>query len=553
MARRKSVGPSESEPYALDWGDYADGVLRAFIMFYPDSEGFDFIAEDVMKLDHGGLVEKCEHIQRDCPKLIDKPWAVEALQMLGDDEVPDEFKALKWSAEDTVALQTLAQSQEKIRGRRQRARTKSPEGRARRSRRSSSGRQENEDEDDENVPLSRRLGVPKAKAQQQPQGEAKSPERSPSPVQRGVPEQRRSPREAKKSRKRSASSSPEDTKGAQKASGGQREMERLRRRQRELQAMVKGLQEPKRGRSKGRGRRHRSSSSSSSSSESSSSSSRRGSSSESSSSGSEPKKKKSKKLKKETKKERQRRLRSRRGRKKERRVASDSKFRERASASMRYQWHLLANEVRGTKVEDATNITELFAAWSDMANVQSEHDESAKASVYAPSGLPRRLADARRQLQEDFKLACRMFPEGPAQEALVLSAERMLLNFMVQQSRSEVLVRKMDLFKMGTKAMEKVRDFASKQVYKGVKEASRTDGWRYQDGKGKDNWWGSKGGTGGGKGGKGGEVDHSHIKCYNCQQFGHYSDQCPLRPLLSQEPWGNAAPSVAVEEPNKTK
>lgn len=547
------MGPSESEPYALDWGDYADGVLRAFIMFFPDSEGFDFIAEDVMKLDHSGLVGQCEHIQRNCPMLIDKPWAVEVLRMLGVDEVPGEFKALKWSAEDTVALQTLAQSQEKIRSRRQRAKTKSPDGRARRSRRSSSGRRGHEDEDDEDEPLSRRLGEQKKEAQQRPRGDAESPERSPSPVQQGVPEQRRSPRKAKASRKRSASSSPEDAKGERKPDGGRRELEQLRRGQRELQAMVKGLQEPKRGRSKRRGRRHRPSSSSSSSSDSSSSSSRHGSSSSESSSDSEPKKKKSKKLKKETKSEQQRRLRSRRSRKEKRRGSSGSKFRERASASMRYQWHLLANEVRGTKVEDATNITELFAAWSDMANVQSEHDESAKASVYAPSGLPRRLADARRQLQEDFKLTCRMFPEGPAQEALVLSAERMLLNFMVQQSRSEVLVRKMDLFKMGTKAMEKVRDFASKQVYKGVKEASRIDGWRYQEGKGKDNWWGSKGGKGGGKGGKSGEVDNSHIKCYNCQQFGHYSDQCPLRGGGSQEPWGNAVLPVAAEEPNKAK
>jgi len=135
-------GPSETDPYALDWADYSEQILRAFAIFYPDSDGFDFSRDDVEKLTHAQLVELCTRIQQRCEKAIDRPWACELLQLFVDAEgsVPAELDTLPWSELDGVALVTLAKAQESVQRRRTRESSQSPKTQVPRSRKGAEAR-----------------------------------------------------------------------------------------------------------------------------------------------------------------------------------------------------------------------------------------------------------------------------------------------------------------------------------------------------------------------------------------------------------------------------
>jgi hypothetical protein len=189
-------------------------------------------------------------------------------------------------------------------------------------------------------------------------------------------------------------------------------------------------------------------------------------------------------------------------------------------------------------VEDAVTIHELFGAWGDLANVQAEVDSEPEA--YTPAELPRRLSDAKRQVDQDFKLACKMMPDGWGKAELVASAERILINQMVQESRKSFLVKDFNLYKMATKAMEKVRDFTAKHTDRqGLRSGSpwqRTTEWQQPD---QSKPWtaGKGGGKGGGKGkGKGNQAFNVGGRtCYNCQMTGHISYECPFPSGASQQ------------------
>ena len=148
----RGTGPTDEDPFALDWADYGVGVLRAFLKSFPDTEGFDFTAEELMKEDHDELVERCGKVQQECGKAIDKPWACVLRQLFVENEekLPTELEGLDWSAEDDVALRSLAKAQTGIVKKLQkRGKPASPKAKA--SERKKLPEQENEDD----VPLSK--------------------------------------------------------------------------------------------------------------------------------------------------------------------------------------------------------------------------------------------------------------------------------------------------------------------------------------------------------------------------------------------------------------
>ena len=103
-SRHGVTGPTDKEPYALDWADYPASVLRAFAKFFPDAEGFDASAEELTEMTHSQLVGKCEEIQVKCSKAIDRPWAMELMELFAQSEgnVPAELEGLTFNELDRV-------------------------------------------------------------------------------------------------------------------------------------------------------------------------------------------------------------------------------------------------------------------------------------------------------------------------------------------------------------------------------------------------------------------------------------------------------------------
>ena len=143
----RGAGPTDEDPFALDWDDYGVGVLRAFLKFFPDTEGFDCTAEELMNEDHDELVERCGKVQQECGKAIDKPWACVLRQLFVENEekLPTELEGLAWSEEDDVALRSLAKAQTGIVKKLQK-RGKSASPKAKSSERKKLPEQENEDD-----------------------------------------------------------------------------------------------------------------------------------------------------------------------------------------------------------------------------------------------------------------------------------------------------------------------------------------------------------------------------------------------------------------------
>jgi hypothetical protein len=192
----------------------------------------------------------------------------------------------------------------------------------------------------------------------------------------------------------------------------------------------------------------------------------------------------------------------------------------------------------------------LFAAWLDLANIQSEFDVS--PASYAPTGVPRLLSDARRQLHDDFKLACRMLPEHFGRSDTVSAAEKILINNMVQLSRSKILVREMDFHKMCNKSMEKVREFCTKQAHKEGPRPPMTRGETMRQAELTQSGASTSGGhySGGrGKGGKGGKNGGRGVTCFNCQMVGHPARLCPFPPGASRQEQWQQWPAAPVSTP----
>ena len=94
-AMTKILGPSEMDPYAVIWEEQPMNILKGFIVYFPDMEGFDKSAEDVQNWTKEQAVAECVRIQQFCPKAIDKPWAVTVQEALGDEAAEAGFVGLK--------------------------------------------------------------------------------------------------------------------------------------------------------------------------------------------------------------------------------------------------------------------------------------------------------------------------------------------------------------------------------------------------------------------------------------------------------------------------
>ena len=131
-SRHGVTGPTDREPYALDWADYPASVLRAFAKVFPDADGFDASAQELMEMDQQQLVAKCEEIQIKCNKAIDRPWAMELMELFAESEsyIPAELQGLTFNELDRVALGTLARAQESIKRRLARSKSSRPKGKA---------------------------------------------------------------------------------------------------------------------------------------------------------------------------------------------------------------------------------------------------------------------------------------------------------------------------------------------------------------------------------------------------------------------------------------
>ena len=238
----RGTGPTDEDPFALDWADYGVGVLRAFLKFFPDTEGFDFTAEELMKDGHDELVERCVKVQQECGKAIDKPWACVLRQLFveNDEKLPTELEGLEWLEEDGVALRSLAKAQTGIVRKLQAKRGKSASPRSKAAERKKLPEQENEDD----VPLSKLAPKPSDDGYKTPEEDADADDEAEprKKKQKEAVEVRRSPR---KKTGKGAASVP-TTEAALTA-----ELGKMREQQRQLQAQLKALAAKGAGSSKG--------------------------------------------------------------------------------------------------------------------------------------------------------------------------------------------------------------------------------------------------------------------------------------------------------------
>lgn len=547
----KVLGPSEMDPYAVQWEEQPVNILKGFIVYFPDMEGFDKSAEDVRSWTKEQAVAECVRIQQFCPKAIDKPWAVTVQEALGDETAEEGFEGWQWSLGDTQKLTRLAKAQGAIKERiRKRALSSSPAGNLRRRASSAPPRQprrsavlpaDSELLEDDSVEECRgeddRAGSVRFEATRiSPAAPRKiTKARAADEISATETDSEESGRKVK-ARGRSRSQSKGKASAAKKKSGGEKILE-------EVRSMAK--KKVKRGRrsrsgKKRRSRRSPSSSDSSTSVESGSSRSWITSSSESSDSeDSDSEDSSSRRRRSRGRSSKGKRKASSSRSRKEKKKIKQQKERRRAGDNLQYQLHTLRNEVRGSKPEDASTIHELWAAWSALANVQSEVDEAAGRSVYGPKGLPRMMEEAKQQCLDDFRLASGLVPEGRGKLDVLRAAEKLIINTLVQESRKHLFVRKFEMFAMVEKATNKARDMLAKHV--GKPGAASDGGQSHTAAEGKGSGGRGQGGGSQGKG-KGGPK-----KCYVCNQYGHMSYDCPAK----QQAFGLGAPTQFPASPQQ--
>ena len=553
-AMTKVLGPSEMDPYAVQWEEQPLNILKGFIVFFPDMRGFDKSAADVSLWTKEQAVEECVRIQQFCPKAIDKPWAAIVQEALGDEAAEAGFEDWQWSLGDTQKLTRLVKAQDAIKERiRKRALAESPAGNTRRRSSSAPPRQPKrsavlqagnellEDESAEDgMGEDDRAGSVRFKAARIPpaaprkitKARAAADEISATDTDSEVPGRKAKERGSSRSRNKGKASA------AKKKSGSEKILEEVR------SMTKKKVKHGRRSRSGKKRRSRRSPSSSDSSTSVESGSSRSWITSSSDSSDSEDSDSEDSRSRRRRSRGRsskgKRKASSSRGRK-EKKKLKQQKERRRAGDNLQYQLHTLRNEVRGSKPEDASTIHELWAAWSALANVQSEVDEAAGRSVYGPKGLPRMMEEAKQQCLDDFRLASGLVPEGRGKLDVLRAAEKLIINTLVQESRKHLFVRKFEMFAMVEKATNKARDMLAKHV--GRPGATSDGGQSHTAAAGKGSGGTGQGGGGQGKG-KGGIK-----KCYACNQYGHMSYDCPTK----QQAFGLGAPTPFTASPPYTQ
>ena len=182
---------------------------------------------------------------------------------------------------------------------------------------------------------------------------------------------------------------------------------------------------------------------------------------------------------------------------------------------------------------------ELFAAWSELANMQSTIDDD--TSAYEPEGIPSDLREARALAKADFGHACSLLPQFDGREDLIVAGERSLMNEMMSLVREEQLLRKVDMSKVVRKSMKKVRDMFNDNMGRLWSRGSRSrhrggmaggvSGFVGVDGGIDRVGFGNRGGFGGGRGGFGGGrggFGGGRGPCFVCGTVGHIARDCPL-------------------------
>ena len=203
-------------------------------------------------------------------------------------------------------------------------------------------------------------------------------------------------------------------------------------------------------------------------------------------------------------------------------------------------------------MEEAKSVGELFAAWSEVANIQSRIDDN--TSAYEPEGIADVLKEARALLKQDFEHACALLPpQFEGREDLIETGERSLMNEMMCMVRKETLLRKVDWSDVVRRSMNKVRsmfnDNMSRMWNRGRNRGGRgnvagglggsggADGGvdrtvlrnrgAFEGGRGGGGFGGGRGNFGGGRG----------PMCFTCGTYGHIARDCPLSlPNQQQQP-----------------
>ena len=193
-------------------------------------------------------------------------------------------------------------------------------------------------------------------------------------------------------------------------------------------------------------------------------------------------------------------------------------------------------------MEEAKSVGELFAAWSEVANMQSTIDDH--SSAYEPDGIADDLKEARALLKRDFEHACSLIPQNfEGREELIETGERSLMNEMMCLVRRESLLRKVDWSEVVRKSMTKVRsmfnDNMSRMWYRGRRGGRGNGAGGFIGSGGADGGldrtvFGNRGNFGGGRGGGGFGSGRGNFRggqgpmCFTCGMYGHIARDCPM-------------------------
>ena len=86
---------------------------------------------------------------------------------------------------------------------------------------------------------------------------------------------------------------------------------------------------------------------------------------------------------------------------------------------------------------------ELFAAWSEVANIQSHIDTN--TSAFKLEGIADDLKEGQAALKKNFEHACSLIPpQFEGREDLIKTGEQSLMNKMMCMVRKETLLQKVD-------------------------------------------------------------------------------------------------------------
>ena len=125
---RMDSGPSEVDPFAREWAEERQNILRAFL-FVQGDDGVDYGAERLAGMDQEALVLACSQWQG--KYAVDRPWVQEVVDCWQGDEGKAACTQWSWSMEDTEDLMEILAQEKRIEKGKRKRRSRSPGGRGR--------------------------------------------------------------------------------------------------------------------------------------------------------------------------------------------------------------------------------------------------------------------------------------------------------------------------------------------------------------------------------------------------------------------------------------